>query len=283
MLHFLFILGILMVKHSTIEKRRVLGLAMLMLVIFVLVFMQCLLPEILISALLPVVAILGIYISFENPAIERLHRYNNDVMTGFSALVENRDNNTGGHIKRTQVYVGYILDEMKYDRRYHRILTKDYYNNVYSAAPLHDLGKISIPDAILTKPGKLSDDEYEIMKTHTVKGGDIILSTFSDLDDTEYLQIAYDVARHHHEKWDGTGYPDGLKGEEIPLHARIMAIADVFDATSSDRCYRDAMPVDDCFEIIKAGSGTAFDPNLVDKFLKARPEIEKMLWQKNIE
>lgn len=144
-----------------------------------------------------------------------------------------------------------------------------------NAAPMHDIGKIATPDYILQKPGKLTEEEYAIMKQHAALGGDIIKDTFKDLNEPAYQQIAYEVARHHHEKWNGKGYPDGLKGEEIPLHARIMAIADVFDAVSAKRCYRDALPIETCFKIIEEGSGTDFDPTLVDLFLSAREDVLK--------
>lgn len=148
---------------------------------------------------------------------------------------------------------------------------------VNRAAPLHDLGKIATPDRILQKPGKLTDEEFAIMKEHAARGGEIILNTFKNIDNPEFQQIAYEVARFHHEKYNGKGYPDGLAGEQIPLHARVMAIADVFDAVSQKRCYRDAMPVDQCFEIIEKGSGTDFDPRLTKLFLESRDEIEQLM------
>lgn len=144
------------------------------------------------------------------------------------------------------------------------------------AAPMHDIGKISVPDAILQKPGKLTADEFEIMKRHCETGGQIIQETFASFGNEEYLKMAYEVARYHHEKWNGKGYPDGLKRKEIPLCARIMAVADVFDAVSEKRCYRDAMPMDKCFEIIENGSGQDFDPLIAELFLEMRNEVEKV-------
>jgi len=143
------------------------------------------------------------------------------------------------------------------------------------AAPMHDIGKISVPDAVLQKPGKLTDEEFEIIKIHATSGGKIIKDTFGHLGNEQYAQMAYEVARFHHEKWNGRGYPDGLKEDEIPLCARIMAIADVFDAVSEKRCYRDAMPLDKCFDIIKEGSGRDFDPMLVEIFLDIRDKVEQ--------
>lgn len=160
---------------------------------------------------------------------------------------------------------------------YRRHLSKDYITNVKNAAPLHDIGKIATPDSILQKPGKLTDEEYAIMKKHAADGAEIIRHTFCDIDNDEFRRIAFEVARYHHEKYNGKGYPVGLSGENIPLHARIMAIADVFDAVSQKRCYRDAMPVEKCFDIIKNGSGTDFDPRLVEIFLDSRDEVEQLM------
>lgn len=144
---------------------------------------------------------------------------------------------------------------------------------------MHDIGKIAIPDVILQKPGKLTEEEFEIMKTHTIQGGQIILETFSHLDEDHYQKIAYQVARYHHEKWNGTGYPEGLKEKEIPLCARIMSIADVFDAVSRKRCYRDALSLEQCFMIIEEGSGRDFDPLLVEVFLQLKGQVIEVYHQ----
>lgn len=175
------------------------------------------------------------------------------------------------------IYVDLILRKMRHDKKYRKVLSKDYINNVSDAAPLHDIGKISTPDRILQKPGKLTDEEFATMKVHAPEGGEIILHTFKDLDNAEFRQIAYEVARHHHEKYNGRGYPDGLMGEQIPLHARIMAIADVFDAVSQKRCYRDAMPLEECFAIIENGIGTDFDPQLAKIFLNSKEEVKHLM------
>lgn len=271
--HFLYIFILICWKHKTLEKRKIFSVISFMVISLAILVVQILLPETLISSLLPMIAIVGIYMNFENPSLKRLHRYNEEMVTGFATLVENRDNSTGGHIRRTKGYVRIILKEMKKHHKYRKMLTKAYINNVMNAAPMHDIGKIATPDHILQKPGKLTDEEYDEMKKHAAIGGDIIKETFADLDEPEYQQIAYEVARHHHEKWNGKGYPDGLKGEQIPLHARVMAIADVFDAVSAKRCYRDAMPIEKCFSIIEEGAGTDFDPGLVSMFMDAREII----------
>ena len=133
-----------------------------------------------------------------------------------------------------------------------------------------------MPDAILKKPGRLTPEEFEQMKLHAAKGGEIIQQSFGRMGNAQYLEIASQIARYHHEKWNGKGYPDGLQRKEIPLCARIMAIADVFDAVSEDRCYRPALPLDECFEIIQEGSGQDFDPILAEVFLELRPEVQRV-------
>lgn len=148
------------------------------------------------------------------------------------------------------------------------------------AAPMHDVVKIAIPDAILQKPGKLTPEEYEIMKTHADKGGKIVQDTFANMGDEEYEKIVYDVARHHHEKWNGKGYPDGLSRKDIPLCSRIMAVEDVFDAVSAKQCYLDAMPLEQCFQIIEDGRGQDFDPFIVEAFLDMREKVTEV-YRKN--
>lgn len=209
-------------------------------------------------------------------AVEGQAKYHNEMVMGFATLVENKDGSTGGHIKRTSLYVKLLAQELKRRGLYDDILTEAYMENLCKAAPMHDIGKIAIPDSILQKPGKLTNEEFDAMKQHAVRGGEIIRETFGNLEDKAYTQMAYEVARYHHEKWNGKGYPEGLKRKEIPLAARIMAIADVFDAVSEKRCYRDAMPLDRCFEIIFEGSGQDFEPMLVEVFLDIRDEVEKV-------
>lgn len=209
-------------------------------------------------------------------AKEDLSRYHDEMIMSFATLVENKDGSTGGHIKRTTTYVRLLAEELKKRGFYQEILTEEYVENLCKAAPMHDIGKISVPDVILQKPGKLTAEEFERMKQHTVSGGKIIQETFGHLPNKEYTKMAYEVARFHHEKWNGKGYPEGLKRKEIPLCARIMAIADVFDAVSEKRCYRDALPLEKCFEIILEGSGQDFEPMLVEVFLDMRTKIEKV-------
>lgn len=207
---------------------------------------------------------------------DKLAMYNREMIYDFATIVENRDENTGGHIKRTSIYVRLLAEELQKEKLFQDIITDDFINNISMVAPLHDIGKISIPDSILQKPGRLTDEEFEIMKTHSAKGGKIIRETFAHVGNENHTEMAYNVARYHHEKWNGRGYPEGLSGEDIPLPARIMAVADVFDAVSEKRCYRDAMPLEKCFGIIEEGRGRDFDPVLADAFLNIRDEITEV-------
>ena len=208
-------------------------------------------------------------------ATGELKHYHNEMIMGFATLVENKDGSTGGHIKRTTMYVKLLAEELKNRGFYEDILTDEYVENLCLAAPMHDIGKIAVPDVVLQKPGKLTEEEFEIIKQHTKRGGKIVEETFGHLGNDGYARMAYEVAKYHHEKWNGCGYPEGLKRKEIPLCARIMAIADVFDALSEKRCYREAMPFEKCFKIIEEGSGQHFDPMLVEVFLDIRKKVEK--------
>lgn len=237
---------------------------------------QMLYPQALLTSLCVTLIIIGIYINQENPSVLELSRYHEEMIMGFATLVENKDGSTGGHIKRTTMYVKLLAEELRKRGYYRETLTKDYVKNLCMAAPMHDVGKISVPDVILQKPGRLTAEEYDRMKLHTESGGKIVQETFGHLGNEQYTEMAYQVARHHHEKWNGKGYPDGLTRKEIPLCARIMAIADVFDAVSEKRCYREAMPLEKCFEIIQEGSGQDFDPMLVEVFLDIRDKVEKI-------
>lgn len=238
---------------------------------------QMIYPESLIPCLVPTFVIIGSYLNIENPLFTKLQAYNREMVMGFATLVENRDGSTGGHIRRTTTYVRLLAEELQKRGMYKEQLTQDYIENLVIAAPMHDVGKIAIPDAILQKPGRLTDEEFAIMKTHAAKGGEIIKETFGHIGDSEYEKMAYEVARYHHEKWNGKGYPEGLAGEDIPLCARIMAVADVFDAVSAKRCYRDAMPLEQCFEIIEKGSGQDFDPAIAGVFLDMRDRIGQVV------
>ena len=267
------ILYLVITRHNRLPRGKILGILSFIVIVGMILAVQMCFPEVLLTALCPTMLLLGIYIDFENPYIRKVTLQHNEMIDGFATMVESRDTETGGHIKRTRAYVDLMLDKMRHDRRYRAVLNRDYLENVSNAAPLHDIGKISTPDDILQKPGKLTDEEFEVMKQHAAAGGEIILHALRDFSNPEFRQIAYEVARYHHEKYNGRGYPEGLKGEEIPMHSRIMAIADVFDAVSQRRCYRDALPVEECFSIIERGSGTDFDPDIARIFLSARDEV----------
>lgn len=200
-----------------------------------------------------------------------------EVIISMANLIEGRDDNTGGHIKRTSQYVELVAKALKEEDIFTEILKGEYIENLCKAAPLHDIGKICISDAILKKPGKLTREEFDIMKQHAKKGGQVIRSTMSKIEKKEFIDIAFDIATYHHEKWDGQGYPEGLKGEAIPLSARIMAIADVFDALISKRCYKEAMSIEKAFRIIEESNGTHFDPRIVKVFINLRKEIEAII------
>lgn len=206
---------------------------------------------------------------------ERIIKIQESTISGLANLIESRDGETGGHIIRTSRYVGMIARRTREEGHFTDILTNEYIELLVRAAPMHDIGKISISDLILKKQGKLTPEEFDIMKDHASEGGRIIRSVMVDIENKHYIDMAAQVAEGHHEKWDGSGYPKGLRGEEIPLCARIMALADVFDALVSKRCYKEAFSFDKAFGIIEGSSGTHFDPVLTDIFLKIRPQIEE--------
>lgn len=199
---------------------------------------------------------------------ERVSGMQSGMITFMAEVVENRDDNTGGHIRRTAAYVEQIAKELKKQGAYPEILSDRYMKDMIVAAPLHDIGKIHIPDAVLNKPGRLSDEEFTIMKTHTTAGEELLKRAKEELGESGYLNTAVEMAAYHHEWWNGRGYPYGISGEEIPLCARIMAVADVFDALTSKRCYKDAMPVEKAYAIIREESGTHFDPVVAIAFLR---------------
>lgn len=195
------------------------------------------------------------------------------MVVGMAKLVESRDLSTGGHIKRTSRVVALLIDEIKKEPEYQ--YSKDFYGALVSAAPMHDLGKIAIDDEILRKKGRFTSDELEVMKTHAEKGAVIVENLLATVEEPYFVEIAKNVARCHHERWDGTGYPKGLCGAEIPFEARVMAVADVYDALVSKRCYKEKMSFEDAYSIIIKSMGTHFDPTLKKYFINCRQKLEE--------
>ena len=218
------------------------------------------------------------YISESQRKNEAIATFQSGMINVMADLVESRDKSTGTHIKNTAAYVEIICDQLIKDGLYPDTVNEDFKNNVVASAPMHDIGKIKISDTILNKPGRFTDEEYEIMKTHAEEGAVIIRSVKKSVESKalkeDYLGEAENMAHYHHEKWNGTGYPCGLKGEEIPLSARIMAVADVFDALVSKRVYKPGMPFEEAIERVKKDAGVHFDPVVVEAFLHAEEKVK---------
>ena len=200
----------------------------------------------------------------------RLNAIQNSILIRLSNVVEGRDEDTGGHVMRTCSFVADLFEDLREKEGWRERLSDSFIDHTVLCASLHDLGKLQIPDAILNKPGPLTKEEFEEMKLHTVYGEVLVRKSLEGLVEGDELTIARNIARSHHERWDGTGYPDGLAGENIPVEARAMALADVFDALTHERCYKQAFSVEEAVQIIEEGSGTQFDPELTEVFLKRR-------------
>lgn len=195
------------------------------------------------------------------------------MIVGMANMVESRDSNTGGHIKRTSKVVSILVDELR--REKDKPYTDGFYEALVSAAPMHDLGKIAISDEILRKPGKFTPEEYDAMKTHPEKGAAIVENLLAQIESPDLVSVTKNVAWFHHERYDGRGYPMGLKGEEIPFEARVMAVADVYDALVSKRCYKEKFSFEHAFDIIADGMGSQFDPSLWQCFYNSREKLEE--------
>lgn len=217
---------------------------------------------------------------YTNEMLSRLEKSYDEInltrdvaIVSLSALAESRDNETGAHILRTQEYVRALANQLKHRNSFREYLTQERIELLYKSAPLHDIGKVGIPDAILLKPGKLTDAEFEIMKTHAVIGAEALATAEKQMGSSSFLTLAREIALSHHEKWDGSGYPSGLIGGDIPLSGRLMALADVYDALISPRVYKPAFSHEKAKGIILQGKGTHFDPQIVEAFLECENEF----------
>jgi putative two-component system response regulator len=213
----------------------------------------------------------------ENEVVKRTREISavQDVtILAMASLAETRDNETGNHIRRTQFYVRALAERLRTHPRFGYYLTDATIDKLFKSAPLHDIGKVGIPDRILLKPGRFTPEEFEIMKTHTTLGRDAILHAEKQLGmQVDFLKFAKEIAYCHQEKWDGSGYPEGIGGDDIPISARLMAVADVYDALISRRVYKEGMPHEQAVKIMVEGKGSHFDPDIVDAFLELQDEF----------
>ena len=205
--------------------------------------------------------------------IQHIQNIQSQILLGIASVVENRDDSTGGHIKRTSDVIRILVDVIREKNILQ--LSDSFCEDLIKAAPMHDLGKIGIDDKILRKPGRLTEEEFTIMQSHVVKSAQLVEKILKGVEEEHFVKVAINVAKHHHEKWNGMGYPDKLKGEEIPLESRIMAIADVYDALVSKRCYKEPMSFEQAYNVMIESMGSHFDPNLESVFILSRSKLEE--------
>ncbi len=208
--------------------------------------------------------------------VEEIYASQMSTIFALAKLAESRDDDTGKHTERVQVYCKTLAAQLQNNGLYFNDITDQFIDNLYHATPLHDIGKVGIPDRILLKPDKLTTEEFEVIKTHPVIGSETLKQAHEQYPNNNFIKMGVDIARSHHERWDGTGYPDGLAGEAIPLAARIMSIADVYDACRTERPYKTGFSHEKCVEIIRSGSGTQFDPEVVTGFQKIEDEFDRI-------
>lgn len=208
--------------------------------------------------------------------LQKITQLQSDIIITMANIIESRDGTTGEHVKRTGFYVKLLADNMKAKGLYKDELSEEFIDLMFRATPMHDIGKITVPDSTLQKAGRLTTEEYEVMKNHAAAGSNLILDNLVNLEENDFIKIASDMARHHHEKWNGNGYPDKLKGTNIPLSARILAVADVFDALVAKRCYKEGMSVDDALAIMIKDSGEAFEASILQVFMDSRDELVEL-------
>lgn len=212
--------------------------------------------------------------------VEEIEKMQDAMSSGFAELVESRDGVTGGHVKNTGIYFDAFIRALKGEPRYKNDITDDFIKNTVRSAPLHDIGKIGIDDCVLRKKGALDGGEREYMEKHSMLGGQTFHKIRKKFPENEFLKIAEEMALYHHERWDGSGYPTGIKGEEIPLCSRVMSIVDTYDALTSERPYKPPFSHEKSMAIIVEGRGTQFDPDLVDEFVKHGELIRDCLKKK---
>ncbi len=206
----------------------------------------------------------------------KLHNARMATILGLAKLAEYRDEGTGTHLERIREYAKIIAEEMAKNPKYAGQITPEYIDDIYQSSILHDIGKVGIPDAVLLKPGRLSDEEFDVIKRHTNLGGDAINAIELQIEGQSFLALGKEIAYNHHEKWDGSGYPRGLNGEDIPLSARIIALADVYDALTTKRFYKEAYTHEKSRQIIIDLKGTHFDPEVLDVFLALADEFDRI-------
>lgn len=206
-----------------------------------------------------------------------IERTNSATIYCLAALAETRDPETGQHIKRTQEYIRELALELRKNKEYDNILTDEYIELLYKSAPLHDIGKVGVKDSILLKPGKLTEEEFDEMKKHTIYGGESLMVGIKELGEESFLTLAKEIALTHHEKWDGSGYPNGLSKKEIPISGRLMALSDVYDALISKRVYKGAFTHEESKNIILESKGTHFDPDIVEAFIKVEDKFIEIM------
>jgi response regulator RpfG family c-di-GMP phosphodiesterase len=212
----------------------------------------------------------------------KLHNARMATILGLAKLAEYRDEGTGTHLERIREYAKIIAEEMAKNPKYAGHITPEFIDDIYQSSILHDIGKVGIPDAVLLKPGRLSDEEFDVIKRHTNLGGDAIKAIEMQIEGQSFLALGKEIAYNHHEKWDGSGYPRGLNGEDIPLAARIIALADVYDALTTKRFYKEAYTHERSRQIITDLKATHFDPEVVDVFLVLENEFDRIR-QENLE
>ncbi len=198
------------------------------------------------------------------------------IVMGLAKLAEYRDQDTGEHLERIQEYTRVISNALSKKEKYKQYITPEYIDDLYLSSILHDIGKVGIPDAILLKPGKLTEEEFEVVKLHAKLGGDALSAAEAKISGKSFLTLGKEISYHHHERWDGTGYPSNLKGEDIPLSARLVSLVDVYDAITSDRVYKTAYSHEEAKEILRKERGKHFDPDIVDAFLSNEKEFKRI-------